>query len=75
MVHVKGSIKTDYVLHGQVLEFVPCTRYLGVDISSGLIWNSHVDGVTANANQTLEFIRRSIKTRCQRYVKLLILSL
>ena len=51
VVHVKGSIKTiktDYVLHGQVLEFVPCAR------------NSHVDRVTANANQTLEFIRRSI---------------
>ena len=37
MVHVTGSrktVKTDYVLHGQVLESVPCARYLGVDISS-----------------------------------------
>ena len=69
VVHVKGSIKTiktDYVLHGQVLEFVPCARYLRVDISSGLTWNSHFDRVTANANQTLEFIRRSIKTKMQK---------
>ena len=39
VVHVTGSrktVKTDYVLHGQVLESVPCARYLGVDISSGL---------------------------------------
>ena len=53
VVHVKGSIKTiktDYVLHGQVLEFVPCARYLGVDISSGLTRNFHV--VTANSNRT-----------------------
>ena len=66
VVHVTGSrkmVKTNYVLHGQVLESVPCARYLGVDISSGLTWNSHIDGVTANANQTLGFIRRNIKTK------------
>ena len=52
VVHVTGSRKTvmtDYVLHGQVLESVQCARYLGVDISSGLTWNSHIDRVTANA--------------------------
>ena len=66
VVHVTGSrktVKTDYVLHGQVLESVPCARYLGVDISSGLTWNSHIDRVTANANRTLGFIRRNIKTK------------
>ena len=66
VVHVTGSrktVKTDYVLNGQVLESVPCARYLGVDISSGLTWNSHIDRVTANANQTLGFIRRNIKTK------------
>ena len=66
VVHVTGSrktVKTDYVLHGQVLESVPCPRYLGVDISSGLTWNSHIDCVTANANLTLGFIRPNIKTK------------
>ena len=66
VVHVTGSRKTvkiDYVLHGQVLESVPCARYLGVDISSGLTWNSHIDRVIANANRTLGFIRRNIKTK------------
>ena len=56
VVHVTGSkktVKTDYVL--QVLESVPCARYLGVDISS-LTWNYHIDLVTANANRTLGFI-------------------
>ena len=59
VVHATGSrktVKTDYVLHGQVLESVPCARYLGVDISSGLTWNSYIDRVTANANRTLGFI-------------------
>ena len=54
LVHV--TLKTNYILHGHVLESIPCARYLGVDISSGLTWNSHVDPVTANANQTLGFI-------------------
>ena len=44
------------VSSGQVLECVPCGRYLGVDISSDLTWNSHIDHITANANQTLGFI-------------------
>ena len=45
------------------MESVPCARYLGVDISSGLTWNSSIDRVTANANWTLGFIRRNIKTK------------
>ena len=51
------------MLHGLVLESVPCARYLRVDISSGLTWNSHIDLVTANANRTLGFIRCNIKTK------------
>ena len=71
VVHVTGSkskrpIKTDYILHGQVLESVTCAKYLGVDISSDLTWNSHVDRITGNANRTLGFIRRNIKTKMQR---------
>ena len=53
VVYVAGSrktVKTDYVLHGQVLESVPSARYLRVDISSGLTWNSHIDLVTANCD-------------------------
>ena len=32
----KRPVKTDYILHGQVLESVTCAKYLGVDISSSL---------------------------------------
>ena len=38
-------------------------RYLGVDVSSTLSWNSHIDRVVNNANRTLGYIRRNIK--CQ----------
>ena len=36
---------------------------LGVDISSSLSWNPHVDRITGNANRTLGFVRRNIKTK------------
>ena len=66
VVHVTGSkipIKKDYVLHGQVLESVSCAKYLGVDISSSLSWNSHINRIVSSANRTLNFVRRNIKTK------------
>ena len=55
------AINTVYTLHGQILEVVTSAKYLGVDISSGLSWNSHIDRITGNANRTLGYIRRNIK--------------
>ena len=46
----KKIINSVYTLHGQILEAVTSARYLGVDISSGLSWNSHIDRITENAN-------------------------
>ena len=67
VVHVTGTKgpvkKTNYVLHGQILESVTSARYLGVDISSNLTWKTNVDRITGNANRTLGFIRRNIKTK------------
>ena len=66
VVHVSGSkrpVKRDYILHGQVLESVTCAKYLGVDISGSLTWNSHIDRIASTANRTLGFIRRNIKTK------------
>ena len=62
----KEVINTVYTLHGQILEVVTSARYLGVDISSGLTWNSHIDRITGNANRTLGYIRRNIKTKNQK---------
>ena len=41
-------------------------KVIGVDISSGLTWNSHIDRITGNANQTLGYIRRNIKPKNQK---------
>ena len=66
VVNVTGSkkpVNRDYILHGQVLESVTSARYLGVDIPGSLSWNPHVDRITGNANRTLGFLRRNIKTK------------
>ena len=59
----RRPINTLYYLHGQVLEAVTSARYLGVDISSGLSWNSHIDRITGNANSTLGSLKRNIKIK------------
>ena len=59
----RRPINTLYFLHGQVLEVVTSARYLGVDISSGLSWSSHIDRITVKANRTLGFLKRNIKTK------------
>ena len=56
VVHVttaRKSINSVHTLHGQILEVVTSARYLGVDISGGLSWNSHIDRIAGNANRTL----------------------
>ena len=59
----QGPSPDAVVLHGQVLEAVSSPRYLWVDISSNLKWNTHVDRITANANRSLRFIRRNVKSK------------
>ena len=59
----RKASNSSYILHGHVLEVVSCARYLRVDISNGLSWNSHIDRITSKANSTLGFIKRNIKTK------------
>ena len=59
----RTPLQTQYILHRQVLEAVSSARYLGVDISSNLSWNTHVNRITSNANRSLGFIKRNIKTK------------
>ena len=56
-------IKTQYVLHGQVLEAVEHAKYFGLDIGNKLNWNHHIQNVTTKANKTLCYLRRNIRTK------------
>ena len=52
-----------YRLHGQILETVTCAKYLGVEISSGLSWNCHIDRMTGSANKPLVLLKETQKQK------------
>ena len=54
----KNPIPTKYTLHNCILESVSSAKYLGVDISSDLSWDTHINRISKKANNTLGFLRR-----------------
>ena len=55
------TIQTPYTMHNQVLESVSSARYLGVDLSVNLNFNTHINRITSNANKSLGFLKRNIR--------------
>ena len=62
------KIYASYTLEGTDLENVESIKYLGVTITSGLRWNTHVSNVCTKANRTLGFLRRNLYS-CAQEVK------
>ena len=61
----KYPIIHKYTLHGHTLLSVPQIKYLGVQISEDLKWNSHINSISSKANQTLGFLKRNLKINSQ----------
>ena len=64
VIHITRSrrpAQNQYYLHGVLLEAVPSAKYLGVDTSENLSWNTHISRVSKTANQTLGFLKRNMK--------------
>ena len=59
----RNPIKSTYTMHNKTLETVSSARYLGVDMSTDLSFNTHMNRITSNANKSLGFIKRNIKTK------------
>ncbi|XP_076451278.1 uncharacterized protein LOC143287217 [Babylonia areolata] len=57
----RNKIAPVYELHGQNLENVNTTKYLGVNIQDKVQWESHIDSITKKARKTLGFVRRNLK--------------
>ena len=55
-------------LHGQNLEVVDSSKYLGVKVTSDLTGSSHIADVAGKANRSLGFLRRNFK-QCTKEVK------
>ena len=66
VLHVTRSrtpIPSQYLLHGQVLESVAGSKYLGVEISSNLSFINRIQSITTSASRSLGFLRRNIRTQ------------
>ena len=50
-------------MHKQTLDSVSAARYLGVDLSTNMNFNTHINRITSNANKSLGFIKCNIKTK------------
>ena len=66
VIHITRSrtpVPSQYLLHGQVLESVAGSKYLGVVISSNLSFNSHIQNITTSASRSLGFLKRNIRSK------------
>ena len=66
VIHITRSrtpVPSQYLLHGQVLESVAGSKYLGVEISSNLSFNSHIQNITTSASRSLGFLKRNIRSK------------
>ena len=59
----RQPLLSQYTLHGQVLETVDSAKYLSLTVSQDLNWNNHINSITGNANRSLGFIKRNVKTK------------
>ena len=50
-------------MHGQVLDSVDSTQYLGIDIASDLSFRQHINLITANASKSLGYLKRNSLTK------------
>ena len=50
-----------YSLHHRPLERVQSAKYLGVELSSKLQWNQHIEAITNKANRVSAFLTRNLR--------------
>ena len=58
----KNPVKHNYLLHNHTLESVSSAKYLGITLQSDLKWTQHANNIVANANKSLGFLKRNLKT-------------
>ena len=63
------NILYDYTLEGSILVFLDKFKYLGVNITSDLNWNYHVNSLCNKAYKTLGLLKRNLQM-CPQSVKL-----
>jgi len=62
----KNPLIHNYQLHNVTLATTKNAKYLGLTISHNFSWKTHINNISAKANNTLRFIKRNIKTKNQK---------
>jgi hypothetical protein len=58
----KNPVKHGYLLHNHTLESVSLAKYLGITLQYDIKWTQHTNNIVANANKSLGFLKRNLKT-------------
>ena len=61
MSHKKNPWLTIYIMQDVPLQSSITQKYLGVELTSNLDWNIHINTITTNANKTLRLLRRHLR--------------
>ena len=64
----RHKFQSRYTLHGQTLDVVDGSKYLGVTVTDNVSWSKHVSDTAGKAHRSLGFLRRNFK-HCSRQVK------
>ena len=59
----RTPIKTPHTMHNQVHDSFSSARFLGVDLSTNLNFNSYIQRISSNVNKSLGYIERNIKLK------------
>ena len=63
MTTAKDKTDTVCILCSQDLKVVTSAKCLGVNISNGLLWNTHIDYIAVATGRALGIVRQSIKVK------------
>ena len=68
----KKIMRTSYKLSGSQVPAVSIEKDLGVQVSSSLSWNDHIDLIISKGNKMLDIIYRTCTTDCDQKTTLIL---
>ena len=64
-----------YSLCNTIISEVNCAKYLGINITSDLQWSNHISGISSQANSSLGFIWRNLRSCPQKLKEVAYISM
>ena len=61
----RSPVLHDYSLKGQILQAESHSKYLEVDLTASLSWNTHIDRIVKKGNSMMGFLQRNLRTNNQ----------